>query len=146
MQASNITRHVIRVSTLGWSIKPLWDFVQICHEYKVDTFKQTMTANFYCHGGLRGDWDPVTKAVRKLDTMDIDDDVKADLINDAEACKPDDTIRFEISAKTPYRLSGRLKEALRRLWHPIPLWLPVLWPARYRQDVFQRSSGRPFEM
>jgi chaperone BCS1 len=48
-------------------------------------------------------WTQVTKATRNLDTIDMDPDVKADLIRDAEYYYSDDSRNFFAECGIPYR-------------------------------------------
>ena len=78
----------ISIMTLGWSLKPLQAFARKCHEFKIQHLTGTTTVFFA--GGGAGDpyggngWQSVSKAIRKLDTIDIDEKVKSDLVRDAE--------------------------------------------------------------
>ena len=77
----------LTLMTLGWSLKPLQAFTTLCHQFKLDNLTGTTTVYFAGggHGDPYGDgWQSVSKAIRKLDTIDMDEAVKSDLIRDAE--------------------------------------------------------------
>jgi mitochondrial chaperone BCS1 len=82
--------HSITLTTIGWSLQPLQDFVKTCHEYKIRNSGETTTVFFSGSSGAdsfgygAGGWRSVTKAIRKFDTIDIDEHIKNDLIHDAE--------------------------------------------------------------
>lgn len=76
----------LTITTLGWSLKPLQKFTELCHEYKLKNL--TGTTQVYFAGG-RSDaygngWQSVSKAIRRLDTIDMEEEVKSDIIRDAE--------------------------------------------------------------
>ena len=84
---SGYLQNSLTLITLGWSLKPLQAFTALCHQFKLENLTGTTTV--YFAGGQRGDpygetWQSVSKAIRKLDTIDMDEDVKSDLIRDAE--------------------------------------------------------------
>jgi len=75
--------------TLGWSLKPLQDFTSSCHDFKIQHLTGTTTVYFAGSTSAYGDsysngWQSVSKAIRKLDTIDIDTDVKMEIVKDAE--------------------------------------------------------------
>lgn len=95
----------ITLMTVGRSLKPLQAFTQLCHDFRKSN--QTGITNvFFAGGGPRdhyGDqWyeidlpqrvlyfllthhrQSVSKAIRKLDTVDMDENVKSDIVRDAE--------------------------------------------------------------
>lgn len=78
----------LSLMTLGWSLKPLKAFTELCHQFKLDNLTGTTTVFFA--GGGHGDsaygdgWESVSKAIRKLHTIDMDEAVKTDVIRDAE--------------------------------------------------------------
>jgi chaperone BCS1 len=78
--------NALTITTLGWSLKPLQKFTELCHEYKLNNL--TGTTQVYFAGGHSdpyGDgWQSVSKAIRRLDTIDMDEEVKSDIIRDAE--------------------------------------------------------------
>lgn len=78
----------ISIMTLGWSLKPLQDFTRKCHEFKLQHLTGTTTV-YFAGGGHPdpyggGGWQSVSKAIRKLDTIDMDEHIKNDLVKDAE--------------------------------------------------------------
>jgi chaperone BCS1 len=82
-------QNALTMTTLGWSLDPLHKFVEYCHEFKRKNLNGTTTV--YYAGGDRHDpyndmngWQSVSKAVRKLDTIDMDEGIKSDIIRDAE--------------------------------------------------------------
>jgi hypothetical protein len=79
-------QNALTLITPGWSLAPLRKFIESCHEFKRKNLHGTTTV--YYAGGRAdpyGDaWQSVSKAVRKLDTIDMDEDVKSDIIRDAE--------------------------------------------------------------
>lgn len=81
---------MMTISTLGWSLKPLRDFIEVCHQHKLETTEDRTTVFFtgdHYMPGSGGHWSSIDKSVRKLDTIDIEEHVKADIIRDAEECK-----------------------------------------------------------
>jgi chaperone BCS1 len=79
-------QNALTISTLGWNLAPLQSFTNLCHEFKLKNL--TGTTMVYFAGGNAGPysdaWNSVSKAKRKLDTIDMDEDVKSDIIRDAE--------------------------------------------------------------
>jgi chaperone BCS1 len=79
-------QNALTISTLGWSLSPLRRFTDLCHEFKLKNLTGTTTV--YFAGGTSGPygegWQSVSKAVRRLDTIDMDEAIKSDLITDAE--------------------------------------------------------------
>jgi hypothetical protein len=79
-------QNALTISTLGWNLAPLQSFTKLCHEFKLKNL--TGTTMVYFAGGNAGPysdaWNSVSKAKRKLDTIDMDEDVKSDIIRDAE--------------------------------------------------------------
>lgn len=80
-------QNALTLTTLGWQLDPLHKFVEYCHEFKRKNLNGTTTV--YYAGGDRHDpyadgWQSVSKAVRRLDTIDMDEEVKSDIIRDAE--------------------------------------------------------------
>lgn len=78
----------ISIMTVGWSLKPLQMFAHMCHEFKIQHLTGTTAVYFAGAGhpdpyGGSG-WQSVIKAIRKLDTIDMDESVKSDLVRDAE--------------------------------------------------------------
>lgn len=82
-------QNALTLTTLGWQLDPLHKFVEYCHEYKRKNLNGT-TMVYYAGGdrhdpyGGGGGWQSVSKAVRKLDTIDMDENIKSDIIRDAE--------------------------------------------------------------
>ena len=73
--------------TLGWSLQPLKTFAELCHQFKLENLTGTTTVYFAGRnqGDAYGDaWQCVSKAIRKLDTIDMEETVKSDIIKDAE--------------------------------------------------------------
>ncbi|KAH7094351.1 P-loop containing nucleoside triphosphate hydrolase protein [Paraphoma chrysanthemicola] len=97
----------ITITTLGWSLQPLQKFTEVCREYKLKHFAGTTTVYFAGgHEGSygRGDgWQSVSKAIRKLDTIDMDDEVKSDLIRDAEYYYSERSRQYFADCGIPYR-------------------------------------------
>jgi chaperone BCS1 len=80
--------HKITITTLGWSLQPLKELVDLCQQHKAQTREEKTTIYFMgTRFDYNGPWSSVEKSPRKLDTIDIDDQVKADIIKDAEECK-----------------------------------------------------------
>jgi chaperone BCS1 len=79
-------QNALIISTFGWNLAPLHKFADLCHQYKINNLTGSTTV--YFAGGGSGPyadaWQSVSKAKRKLDTIDMDEDVKSDLIKDAE--------------------------------------------------------------
>jgi chaperone BCS1 len=97
----------IQLTTLGWNLGPLRDFVKICHDFKVKNSAGTTTVFFAGSGGMGmgppGSWSSVTKAIRKLETVDMDESVKADLLKDAEDYYSLESKNFYADCGIPYR-------------------------------------------
>ncbi|KAF2662184.1 P-loop containing nucleoside triphosphate hydrolase protein [Lophiostoma macrostomum CBS 122681] len=97
----------ILLTTPGWNLKPITDFVKTCHDFKVKNSAGSTTVFFAGSGGMGmgppGSWSSVTKAVRKLDTVDMDESVKADLLKDAEDYYSLDSKNFYADCGIPYR-------------------------------------------
>jgi chaperone BCS1 len=79
-------QNALTITTLGWSLAPLQKFTELCHEFKLKNLTGTTTVYFAGgHSDPYGDgWQSVSKAIRKLDTIDMDEEVKSDIIRDAE--------------------------------------------------------------
>jgi chaperone BCS1 len=79
-------QNALIISTFGWNLAPLHKFADLCHQYKINNLTGSTTV--YFAGGSSGPyadaWQSVSKAKRKLDTIDMDEDVKSDIIKDAE--------------------------------------------------------------
>lgn len=88
LDASGRLQNALTITTLGWNLEPLKDFVVNCHEWKKANMIGTTTV--YFAGGNAydsysgGQWQSVSKPVRKLDTIDMEESVKLDLVRDAE--------------------------------------------------------------
>jgi chaperone BCS1 len=76
----------LTITTVGWSLAPLVKFADLCHEFHRKT--QTGMTTIHLASGTvneyNGGWQSVPKAVRKLDTIDMDEKVKLDIVRDAE--------------------------------------------------------------
>ncbi|CAI9630527.1 unnamed protein product [Alternaria burnsii] len=95
----------LTVMTLGWSLKPLRDFTRLCHDFRIKNLTGTTTVYF---AGDRLDpygngWQSVSKAIRRLDTIDMDEKVKSDLVRDAEYYYSDESRSFFADCGIPYR-------------------------------------------
>jgi chaperone BCS1 len=79
-------QNALTISTLGWNLTPLQMFTELCHQFKLKNLTGTTTVYFAGgNSGPYGDaWQSVSKAKRKLDTIDMDEAVKSDIIRDAE--------------------------------------------------------------
>jgi chaperone BCS1 len=91
--------------TPGWSLHPLMDFIKSCHEYKLFDLAGTTNIHF---SSIRSDpgssvWSTVVKARRKLDTVDMDATLKAELVSDAEYYYSDESKKFFAECGIPYR-------------------------------------------
>ncbi|KAJ4294243.1 hypothetical protein N0V90_007933 [Kalmusia sp. IMI 367209] len=92
--------------TPGWSLEPLRSFLKQCHDYKIEN--KAGTTNIYFSSGKMDPysghlWSTVVKATRKLDTIDMDDKSKADLVSDAEYYYSDESKKFFADCGIPYR-------------------------------------------
>lgn len=76
----------LAIITLGWSLKPLQNFISICREFRRHNLTGTTTVYFAGGGSdpYGQGWQSVSKATRKLDTIDMDRDLKLEIIRDAE--------------------------------------------------------------
>jgi chaperone BCS1 len=78
-------QNALTISTFGWNLAPLQRFTNLCHDFKLKNLTGTTTVYFAGNGGPYSDaWNSVSKAKRKLDTIDMDEHVKSDIIRDAE--------------------------------------------------------------
>lgn len=87
INASGKLQNTLTITTLGWNLEPLKNFVVKCHQWKKANMIGTMTVYFaggnaHDYGG--GQWQSISKPVRKLDTIDMEESVKLDLVRDAE--------------------------------------------------------------
>ncbi|KAK7179138.1 hypothetical protein DPSP01_012211 [Paraphaeosphaeria sporulosa] len=92
--------------TPGWSLRPLMDFIKHCHEYKL--INMDGSTNIYFSSGKVDPysghlWSTVVKARRKLDTIDMDATLKAELVSDAEYYYSDESRKFFADCGIPYR-------------------------------------------
>jgi chaperone BCS1 len=98
----------LSIMTLGWSMEPLRGFTDLCHEFKIKNLTGTTTV--YFAGDARADvygvgngWQSVSKAIRKLDTIDMDETIKLDLVKDAEYYYSEQSRSFFADCGIPYR-------------------------------------------
>jgi chaperone BCS1 len=79
-------QNALTITTLGRDLAPLKRFTELCHEFKLKNLNGT--TQVYFAGGSSdpygNGWQSVSKAIRRLDTIDMDETVKADVILDAE--------------------------------------------------------------
>jgi chaperone BCS1 len=95
----------LTIMTLGWSLKPLRQFTSLCHDFRIKNLTGTTTVYF---AGDRTDpygngWQSVSKAIRRLDTIDMDEDIKSDLVRDAEYYYSEESRSFFADCGIPYR-------------------------------------------
>jgi chaperone BCS1 len=95
----------LTIMTLGWSLKPLREFASLCREFRLNNLTGTTTVYF---AGDRTDpygngWQSVSKAIRKLDTIDMDENTKSDLVRDAEYYYSEESRSFFADCGIPYR-------------------------------------------
>lgn len=147
----------VTLSTLGWSLGPLQDFIKLCRKFEAETMDGTTTMHF--SSGTSGDpysggpWSSVVKAVRKLDTIDMDPDIKADLIRDAEYYYSAESKKFFADCGIPYRRgymfygppgTGMLESLnAAHYYQSCMRWLLISYD---RQDKLQRRTGGSLEM
>lgn len=99
-------QNAVILTTIGWNLRPLQTFIKECHDHKIRTRTGTTTVYFSTAGGpdpYGTGWSSVIKAVRKLDTIDMDPEVKADLIRDAEYYYSQESRQFFADCGIPYR-------------------------------------------
>jgi chaperone BCS1 len=78
-------QNALTISTFGWSLAPLIKFAGLCHALYIKNQAGTTTVYFIDgSSGYSCDWQSVSKAVRKLDTIDMDEEVKFGVVRDAE--------------------------------------------------------------
>jgi chaperone BCS1 len=79
-------QNALTITTLGWSLVPLVKFADLCHEFHLKNQAGTTTIHLAGSGGDQygGEWQSISKAIRKLDTIDMDEDIKLDVVKDAE--------------------------------------------------------------
>ncbi|KAI4616869.1 hypothetical protein J4E83_006451 [Alternaria metachromatica] len=95
----------LTIMTLGWSLKPLKQFTSLCREFRLNNLTGTTTVYF---AGDRTDpygngWQSVSKAIRKLDTIDMDETTKFDIVRDAEYYYSEESRSFFADCGIPYR-------------------------------------------
>jgi len=95
----------LAIITLGWSLKPLQNFISICREFRRHNLTGTTTVYFAGGGSdpYGQGWQSVSKATRKLDTIDMDRDLKLEIIRDAEYYYSDQSRQFFADCGIPYR-------------------------------------------
>jgi chaperone BCS1 len=105
LDADGRLQNAITLTTLGWNLDPLKSFVLQCHEWKKAHMTGTTTVYFagdsasYGPGG----WTPISKAVRKLDTIDMEESIKLDLVRDADYYYSEQSKQFFADCGIPYR-------------------------------------------
>ncbi|KAH8695712.1 P-loop containing nucleoside triphosphate hydrolase protein [Phaeosphaeriaceae sp. PMI808] len=95
----------LTITTLGWSIAPLQRFAELCHEFKLKNLTGMTTVYF---AGASNDaygqsWQSVSKAIRKLDSIDMDENIKSDIIRDAEYYYSEQSRLYFADCGIPYR-------------------------------------------
>ena len=96
------------IMTLGWSLKPLRGFADLCHEFMNNNMIGTTTIYFaddniqypYAHEAA---WQSISKAIRRLDTIDMDEATKLDVIRDAEYYYSEESRSYFADCGIPYR-------------------------------------------
>ncbi|KAI8934173.1 hypothetical protein NX059_008923 [Plenodomus lindquistii] len=107
VDGSGQLQNSLTLMTPGWSLTPIREFTKICRDFKLRNM--TGTTNVFFAGGSRHDayggsgWQSVSKAIRKLDTIDMDPDLKADIIRDADYYYSDQSRQFFADCGIPYR-------------------------------------------
>lgn len=107
LDASGRMTNALTITTLGWNLGPLKDFVRHCRQWKKANMTGTTTVYFAggsaydAYGG--GAWQSIIKPVRKLDTIDMDESTKLDLVRDAEYYYSDQSKQFFADCGIPYR-------------------------------------------
>lgn len=81
-------QNALTLTTLGWNLEPLKKFVVRCQQWKKANMAGATTVYFagsstydYTVGGH---WQSISKPVRKLDTIDMEESIKLDLVRDAD--------------------------------------------------------------
>ncbi|RAR12477.1 P-loop containing nucleoside triphosphate hydrolase protein [Stemphylium lycopersici] len=79
-------QELVTLTTLGWSLKPIHAFTSLCREFRVKNSTGTTTVYFAgdSNDQYHGVWQSVSKAIRKLDTIDMDEYTKLNVVQDAE--------------------------------------------------------------
>ncbi|KAF1358696.1 P-loop containing nucleoside triphosphate hydrolase protein [Lizonia empirigonia] len=107
IDTSGRLQNALTITTLGWNLEPLQNFVGKCHTWKKANMTGTTTVYFaggggqYDYGG--GQWQSISKPVRKLDTIDMEERVKLDLVRDAEYYYSEQSKQFFADCGIPYR-------------------------------------------
>lgn len=107
VDASGRMNNALTITTLGWNLGPLKDFVKRCHQWKKANMTGTTTV-FFAGGGAYdayggGAWQSIVKPARKLDTIDMDESIKLDLVRDAEYYYSEQSKQFFADCGIPYR-------------------------------------------
>ncbi|KAF2846286.1 P-loop containing nucleoside triphosphate hydrolase protein [Plenodomus tracheiphilus IPT5] len=106
VDSSGQLQNSLTIMTPGWSLKPLKDFTKLCRDFKLRHMTGTTTVYFAGAGRYEGygqGWQSVSKAIRKLDTIDMDERTKSDVIRDAEYYYSDQSRQFFADCGIPYR-------------------------------------------
>ncbi|KAJ4323929.1 hypothetical protein N0V94_001573 [Neodidymelliopsis sp. IMI 364377] len=98
--------NALTITTLGWNLAPLQDFVVNCRAWKKANMIGTTTV--YFAGGSSfdygsGQWQSISKPIRKLDTIDMEETIKLDVIRDAEYYYSEQSKQFFADCGIPYR-------------------------------------------
>jgi chaperone BCS1 len=107
LDANGRLRNALTITTLGWNLGPLKDFVMQCHRWKKANMTGTTTVYFAgggaydAYGGSA--WQSINKPMRKLDTIDMDESIKLDLVHDAEYYYSEQSKQFFADCGIPYR-------------------------------------------
>lgn len=101
-----LSQNTIMLLTPGWSLHPLMRFVKECHAYKLEN--GAGSTNIYFSSGKMDPysgqlWSTVAKARRQLDTVDMDETLKNELVSDAEYYYSDESKKFFADCGIPYR-------------------------------------------
>ena len=96
------------IMTLGWSLKPLRGFTDLCHEFMKNNMTGTTTIYFAgdsLHHPYANEaaWQSMSKAIRRLDTIDMDEATKLDVIRDAEYYYSEESRSYFADCGIPYR-------------------------------------------
>ncbi|RMZ66083.1 mitochondrial chaperone bcs1 [Pyrenophora seminiperda CCB06] len=101
-------QNALVIMTLGWSLQPLRDFTNLCHDFMVKNLTGTTTVYFAGDGrndpyGMGASWQSVVKVTRKLDTIDMDEATKSNVIQDAEYYYSEEARSYFADCGIPYR-------------------------------------------
>ncbi|KAF2998193.1 hypothetical protein E8E13_004337 [Curvularia kusanoi] len=99
-------QHSLTLTTLGWNLEPLKSFVVRCHEWKKANMTGMTTVYFAGNNSMNygsGSWQPISKPVRKLDTIDMEESIKLDLVRDADYYYSEQSKQFFADCGIPYR-------------------------------------------